>query len=146
MLTTSFGVDDMRTACALALWLLTMAPSPVNATPYQDNFIGVTINKHPWGFWRVVDVPLDPDQRPYGFAANGQKVQFVTYWCLGFGPYARFQVSQGLGFLMIVLAAAFAGYKIYHKPKKTEQTAPPSGAPGTPPCDPGVAEGPPSPS
>jgi hypothetical protein len=128
----------------LAVCLVALVVQSASASPYRDNFVGFTVEGHSWGFWRIVDVPLDPDRRPYAFAAEGEKVEFVCYWCAGLGPYATVQVSQGLALSILSLTLVLAGIMIYRKSKKTEPCAAPNGGPATSHGNSGVAEGPPS--
>ena len=128
----------------LAVFLVALIVQTANASPYRDNFVGFTVERHSWGFWRVVDVPLDPERRPYVFAAQGEKVEYATYCCVGLGPYAMIQISQGLAVSVLALSLTLAGIIIYRKTKKTEPCAPPNGGLATAIGNSGVTEGPPS--
>jgi len=95
----------------------------LNGSPYRANFVGITVSDHDWGFWRVVDVPVDRNQGPFPFADESEKVQFRTYWCLELGPYVTLQVAQGVAISVVFLIVAFAALRIYQKRKLTEPGA-----------------------
>lgn len=135
---------NMARLSRLAVCLVALIVQTASASPYRDNFVGLTVARHSWGFWRIVDVPLDPDRRPYAFAAPGEKIEFVTYWCVGLGPYAMMQVSQGLALSILGLTLTLAGIMISRKARKTEPCAPPNGGPATSLGSSGVTGGPPS--
>jgi hypothetical protein len=126
---------------AYATILLAMLTQHVAASPYRDHFVGVTIEGYEWGFWRVVDYRLDPDPAKRGFylSGRGEDSRFITYWCIGFGPYVHFQISQGLGVSAIALAAVLGGVTVYRKktkartePGATPNSRPPSRLPSSP--------------
>ena len=120
---STFGREDMkRLILILLVGVCCLLARPAHATPYRDNFVGVTVKGHEWGAWRIVDVPLDPDMRPYAFAGSeDEEIKFITYWCLGVGPFVILHVSQGLAICVILLIAGLVGFRLYRR-KKTEPT------------------------
>ena len=115
-----------------AFILLLALTDAVTGSPYRDKVVAVKIEGYEWGFWRVVDVPLDPDPEKQDWYLTGPDTKFITYWCFGASPYLMFQISQGLGFSAIAVTIAVSGVVAYLKKKKIEQSAPPNGGPTTP--------------
>ena len=112
-------IHTYKSAACLAALLFVQA---VNGSPYRDSFVGVTVNDYDWGFWRIVDVPADPDRGPFPIADENEKIRFLTYWCFGLGPYVKLQLTQGVGISVVLLIVALASLRIYQK-RKTDRTS-----------------------
>lgn len=115
----SCGPTSMSRTYILFVCLMTLVTQHTGGSPYRDNFFGWKASGGDWGFWRVVDAPLDPADGRYLFAEEGGQVPMATYWCLGFGSYGSVHLPELWAILILILTVAFICLVVLQKRRNT---------------------------